>query len=220
MIDDVVDRLQRCIVEELSERGHEPGRPLKVAELYEDIVPYRAVRSRLEVELNADYEHALLRLLAGEGDLLRLDQEEVRQELARELLEPYPTVGVFRKFSTSDVWVRLAAPPVSPGVGLDGAPKGEAPAPATRDETPAPAPSASRPPVQAPAPSASRPPVQARAEDSTCCAFCDERLPATPDARFCPFCGRDQMLRPCPRCDGTLEPGWRYCVRCGGAAGE
>jgi hypothetical protein len=218
MIDEVVDRLQRCIVEELSERGHEPDRPVTVAELYEDIVPYRAVRSRLEVELNADYEHALLRLLAGEGDLLRLDQEDVRQELARELLEPYPTVGIFRKFSTSDVWVRLTAPPVSPGVRPDDAPMGEAPEPAPRDETPTPVPAP--PAAPAPDPSADRPPVQDRAADAARCAFCDGALPTTPDARFCPFCGRDQRLRPCPQCDGTLEPGWRYCVRCGGAAGD
>lgn len=105
MTDEVVTRLYRCLVEELDRRGHPEGRPLKVSDLYQDLVPYRAVRSSLGVELNADYEHALLRLLSGERELLRLEPAQARDELRREVDAPYPFVGLFRKFSASNVWV-------------------------------------------------------------------------------------------------------------------
>lgn len=105
MTDEVVTRLYRCLAEELRTRGHPPDQPIKVSELYQDLVPYRAVRSALGVELNADYEHALLRLLSGERDLLRLEPQQARDELRREVEASYPFVGLFRKFSASDVWV-------------------------------------------------------------------------------------------------------------------
>ncbi len=47
------------------------------------------------------------------------------------------------------------------------------------------------------------------------CAFCHAALPLDRPVRYCPFCGVDQQLRPCPRCGEILEPGWRYCVSCG-----
>ena len=75
MTDEFVIRLYRALVEELRRRGHDEDRPLQVSELYRDVIPYRAVRSALGVALNADYEDALLRLLAGERDLLRLEPD-------------------------------------------------------------------------------------------------------------------------------------------------
>jgi hypothetical protein len=289
MIDDVVDRLHHCIVAELRERGHEQERPLKVLDLYEEIVPYSAVRARLDVELNADYEHALLRLLAGEGGLLRLGQEEARQELEREVREPYPAVGIFRKFAGSEVWVRLQdAPPHPERPAQDAMPAAEAPpseaspleAPPSSDalassearpssgasalevqpssEAPpsgaspleaqpsseAP-PSSGASPLEAPpgplhstdsspvheepapdprdrtpGPATDRTPANAATTDASRCAFCDGDLPVAREVRFCPFCGRDKRLRPCPRCDEVLEPDWRYCIRCGHDAAE
>lgn len=129
MTDEVVTRLYRCLAEELRNRGHSPEDPIKVSELYQDLVPYRAVRSALGVELNADYEHALLRLLSGERDLLRLEPQQARDELRREVEASYPFVGLFRKFSASDVWVSPAeglAPEGSPDPGSSDAEPTEA----------------------------------------------------------------------------------------------
>ncbi len=106
MTDEVVTRLHRAIVEALRQRGSPEG-PVKVADLYQELVPYRAVRSTLGVELNADYEHALLRLLAGERGLLRLEPEAARAELRKEAAQPHPSVGLYRKFAGSDVWITL-----------------------------------------------------------------------------------------------------------------
>ena len=53
------------------------------------------------------------------------------------------------------------------------------------------------------------------AEAGADCAVCGDGLPAGRRVRFCPHCGGDQRLRPCPRCEAVLEREWRYCIRCG-----
>ncbi|HKJ91847.1 MAG TPA: hypothetical protein VJ957_01710, partial [Longimicrobiales bacterium] len=120
MNDPVVTRLHGCLVDAIRRGGREPtAGPFKVSEIYQDLVPYREVRATLGVELNADYEHALLRLLAGEGGLLRLEPESAREELRREVESPYPFVGMYRKFSASDVWITAEpadAPAAAPSV--------------------------------------------------------------------------------------------------------
>lgn len=258
MNDEVVTRLYRCLVEELRSRGHDEDHPVKVSELYQAIIPYRTVRAALGVELNADYEHALLRLLAGERDLLRLEPEQAREELRREVDAPYPFVGLFRKFSASSVWVSMGKLTERPAPAPGSAPRQEPPvapsasaAPAVTATSPAPPPPP-RAPIEA-TPLATPPariaaeaeevgpvgrrggPVPARApaavqihreqpsEDPTDrlthagsdCVFCGEDLPTGRRIRFCPHCGGDQRLRPCPRCDAVLEREWRYCISCG-----
>lgn len=254
MTDEVVTRLYRALVEELHRRGHPEGQPVKVSELYQDLVPYRAVRSALGVELNADYEHALLRLLAGERGLLRLEPAEAREELRREVDAPYPFVGLFRKFSASNVWVTL--PDRKPGAEPEAEAEVPEPTPSVDEPTapvaesapgasPSPSPPADAPrqdtgpdPAESPGPrlaaqadrsrgsaAAERAPVHIHQEAGDAaermlhagrpCAFCAESLPAGRRVRFCPHCGGDQRLRPCPRCDAVLEREWRYCISCG-----
>ncbi len=288
MTDEVVTRLYRALVEELRRRGHQEGRPLKVSELYQSLVPYRTVRSTLGVELNADYEHALLRLLAGERGLLRLEPEQAREELRREVSAPYPFVGLFRKFSASDVWVQLpeqapTAEPVSepvsesesesepeteatPASAAAPAPEPEAepepqpasprheqarpvsePAvrpsgePAQRAQPPAAVPDAAgerlvaeaepvrvrggggasaapaRVPMTLHQPAPEQPASERLTHAGVACAFCSEDLPSGRRVRFCPHCGGDQRLQPCPRCEAVLEREWRYCISCGHA---
>jgi hypothetical protein len=219
MTDDVVARLHHCLVDELRKRGHPPGQPLKVSELYQEIIPYRTVRTRLQVELNADYEHALLRLLAGEGGVLRLEPEEARSELRSEAAEPYPYVGLFRKFSASDVWVdvdagatyeAMPAPEPEPPIIQDPAPEPIAPPEPTEPSEPEPV-----EPVQLHFPPPLPPPADPLPQGRASCIFCEASLPVGRRVRFCPFCGADQRLRPCPRCDAVLELGWHYCISCG-----
>jgi hypothetical protein len=50
------------------------------------------------------------------------------------------------------------------------------------------------------------------------CVFCDSRMPSGRRARFCPFCGGDQTMKPCPTCGEALEAGWIFCIACGGPA--
>lgn len=216
MTDDVVVRLYRALVQELRRRDHPEGEPIQVADLYERIVPYRAVRSRLGVELSADYEDALLRLLAGERGLVRLEPDDARDELRREVATPYPTVGLFRKFSASTVWVTM------PESDLDGEPEDAAglqggPRPA-RDDRSATTQGAGRP-DQDPGPLAGSvgpsERIESRPEPLPTCVFCGRALPQGRSVRFCPHCGEDQTSRPCPACGGALQEEWRFCAHCG-----
>lgn len=230
MTDEVVTRLYRCLAQELRARGHSADDALKVSDIYEELVPYQAVRTALGVDLNADYEHALLRLLAGERGLLRLESEEARDELRSEAEAPYPFVGLFRKFAACDVRVAPLAE--------DGA--ADADGTRANDTVPTPAPRRDQPgsgpdgvplrvgrrggPMPARSPAAVHivrdadqegDPVERLTHAGVDCIFCEEPLPAGRRVRFCPHCGGDQRLRPCPRCEAVLERGWRYCISCG-----
>jgi hypothetical protein len=109
-MDQLVEQLHTCLADAMSQVRSDPfTSPVSVAEIYQDLVPYRSVRSRLGFEMNADYEHTLLRMLAGERDLARLEPTEAREELRAELDTPNPNVGLFRKFAACDVWIAAPA---------------------------------------------------------------------------------------------------------------
>jgi len=235
-MDDVVSRLHRALVAALHERGHSPAeRPVTVAEIYQELVPYRAVRDYLGVELNADYEHALLRLLAGEGDRVRLEPVTAREELRAELEAPDPYVGIYRKFAACDAWVvdlgEDDAPVATARMDVDAigaaATSGTPPAapPARPRVEDAHAAVAGRgagvsadtvPGAAGAAPGIGADPGAARSgATGVACAFCKETLPQDRTVRFCPFCGMDQRRRPCAGCGEVLEPAWRFCIACG-----
>jgi membrane protease subunit (stomatin/prohibitin family) len=60
----------------------------------------------------------------------------------------------------------------------------------------------------------SGPPSAAAPTARTQCSDCTNMIPA--DARFCPFCGHQQVvLLQCANCAKNLTPGARFCSRCG-----
>lgn len=235
-MDPITTNLYRALVEALQARGTAtPDQPVTVAEIYQELIPYRGVRETLGFELNADYEHALLRLLAGESGLLRLEPSSARDELRQELESPNPYVGLYRKFAACDVWVSFESSAQS--AVSHGEPGGHiAPAPeATEATLSVPAPKAVPVPESVPAPTAtplshSEPvsvPVPTAADQATdeaeesapaSCPFCHEIMPVGRVARYCPQCGGDQRSRPCERCGEVLDYAWRYCISCGAAA--
>lgn len=233
-------RFHRALVEEiLRTRPSYLREPFTVAEIYQNLVPYRTHRDRIGVEMNGDYEDALLRLLAGEGEYLVLESELARGQIANELLSPNPNTGLFREFAAVDVRLNplrmprdLPDPVRGPAVGPDLAaspPMREPPfvppvaAPPQQHAGPASMPGVQTPAAPTPIPGTPAAPAgEAKAERSapTACAWCREALPRRAILNYCPFCGADLHTHPCATCGEELEVGWRFCVACGTPVGD
>jgi hypothetical protein len=100
----LVARLHEALVDEIRvRRPASLGAPFTVAEIYQELVPYRTHRDAIGAAMNGDYEHALLRLLAGEGGYVILDSEPARKRLEEELASPNPNTGIFREYAALDV---------------------------------------------------------------------------------------------------------------------
>lgn len=103
---EAVDRLYHSLADALRRSRVEPfSSPVTVAEIYQELVPYRQVREELGFGMNADYEHALLCLLAGDGDHVRLEPDSARNAIAKELKTPNPNVSIYREYAGCDAWV-------------------------------------------------------------------------------------------------------------------
>lgn len=211
-----VGRLFRGLVEVLAER--DPGRlqaAFQVAELYQQIIPYRAHRARLGFDTNQDYEAAVLGLLAGVGDFATVEPVEAQESLAAEAAFPNPNPGLFREFAGA----RVRLNPARVRELLD---RAAAYAPPEPEPESAPAPAradADRPPVfllerdrQPPAEAGAG---RAPAVDPGRCRACGKALPGNRAVVFCPWCGRAVGVPTCTRCGDELEAGWRFCPRCG-----
>jgi len=234
-MDVYVERLHAALTDALRRSRSRPfDEPVTVAEIHQDLVPYRAVRSAIGFEMNADYEHALSQLLSGVDGLAHLEPEAAAAEMREELATPNPNVGIFRKFAECRVWIvptadengttevagaamtRAAALTVEPDRS---APGGDRPGRASRH------PSESDPTPDPPSPlrasHAAAPALRATTGPRTTvrCGFCEAKLPAGRNVRFCPECGGDQLRNSCVSCGESLESGWRYCVSCGAAQG-
>jgi hypothetical protein len=106
---DALDRTFRHLVQTIQARY--PAyltQSFEVAELYQNILPYRHHRRDLGLETNQEYEQVLLQLLSGARDYLVVS-DAMRERLARELASPNPDPGVFREFSTSHIALAPAA---------------------------------------------------------------------------------------------------------------
>lgn len=52
-------------------------------------------------------------------------------------------------------------------------------------------------------------------KDRPGCRSCEGSLPDIEGARYCPACGKDQVIPTCSGCDAELGEDWRYCALCG-----
>lgn len=230
---DVVARFHQVLVEEI--RAHRPDYltgPFTVAEIYQNLVPYGSHRDRIGVEMNGDYEDALLRLLAGEGGYVALDSEAALRELREELETSNPNTGLYREFAAVDVRLVHSDAEGDEAPELDlagGGPEGTAAAAAAdaeaaeESDTGWGAPAAESGDGEAAGDDESPLADLAGADDADAgadagpqaCRWCRAELPDRANVNFCPFCGTDVRLVPCPTCGEELEPGWRFCAACG-----
>ena len=207
---DALDRLYRRVADVLL---RQPDAQVTVGDLYQNLAPYRLVRAELGFTELAEYEHALLRLLAGERDYVIVERPEVQEELQRELRAPNPILGVYRDYAAVGVYLNPFAP----------VPTAEpARAPALNGDVTQPPPERKK--VQAPPPASSEgeaaPTTAAAAGARRPCPGCRKALPSGREVRFCPFCGKCLAPVPCPECSAMVEPDWKFCVSCGFPRGE
>lgn len=195
--------------------------PFTVAEIYQDLVPYRSHRDAIGVEMNGDYEDALLRLLAGEGDFLILESGVARRALREELQHSNPNTGLFRDFAAVDVRLNpekvdavvdadeyrpVSGAPVEIPTGVSHTFEFESTEVDPEDEV-------MDEPEKTAADEVETPAVEGSAAES--CQWCAETLPGRSVLNFCPHCGGNLMLKPCTECGEELEAGWGFCPACG-----
>ena len=270
---EILTRFHRALTREIHARNpdHISG-PFTVAEIYQNLVPYRTHRDELGVEMNADYEHALLRLLAGEGDFLSIESRTARKEIREELDTPNPNTGLYRDFAAADVRLNPERLDVAfldeiAKEAADGAPEESAVDPADEkrmeedmdegviegdageaDVAEGEYESLEVEPIGASLASSQDGDEELASEEVTVevsgdvegsefeeeptlepeeggvevdlppfenCPWCREELPEQARVRFCPFCGSNVQLVPCPACGEELKLNWRFCIACG-----
>ncbi len=263
---EILNRFHRALVRELLARNPDHVHaPFTVAEIYQNLVPYRTHRDELGVEMNADYEHALLRLLAGEGDFLSIESKTAQKEIQEELDSPNPNTGLYRDFAAADVRLNpdildlafldeiateaaareaekspdedkpmeeaMDEDVVEGGIGEEEVAEGDygklevEPIGASlagegelaSDEVPIEV-SGDTEGLEVEA----EPTIDLGREGEEPdlppfknCPWCREELPQQPRVRFCPFCGSNVRLVPCPACGEELRLNWRFCIACG-----
>lgn len=224
----VLARFHSALLEEiLARRPEYLHAPFTVAEIYQNLVPYGTHRDRIGVEMNGDYEDALLRLLAGEGGFLFLESAPALRALREELASSNPNTGLYREYAAVDVRLNPAFLAGGRGVhaGAGGAPADPSSEPVSMEDLAPESPAAAAPPpprraapVDAALPrGAAQPPVPRPAPET--CRWCRAELPARATLNFCPFCGTDVHVVPCPECGEELDPEWRFCISCGAEVG-
>lgn len=175
-----------------------PDDPLAVAELHKRLLPYHTCRDSLGYATKAEYDVALLRLLADESRVA-VTEPALREAVRAEIRQPEPGLAFLHRFAASEIRLKEAPPRREPG-GTDGAAEEDEGASALRAAgafTPESATSA------------------AGAGDAGRCRECAASLPAVEGVRYCPSCGADQVAPTCAACGVEIEAGWRYCAFCG-----
>lgn len=214
-----MDRMFQVLVNTMTSTAPDRlTRPFEVADLYQNILPYRIYRRELGLETNQDYELTLMELLSGAGDYL-IVEDRMADVLRRELASPNPDPASFRQFASSQVSINPDAL-ARIAQGADGrrqAPSGGATqvrAPQAAASVPTGAISAVAPtPTEAPPATVGRPAITASPGET--CRFCGGGLPEGRPITYCPHCGQDQTILHCDACGTELEVGWKFCTTCG-----
>lgn len=167
-----------------------PGDTVGVAELHKRLLPYHTCRDSLGYATKAEYDVALLRLLADEGRVA-VSEPALREAVRAEIRQPEPGLAFLHRFAASEVRVKAA--------------------PELADAGTAEAPDAARGAPGAAAAASARPAAATAAD----CRRCATPLPPVEGVRFCPACGADQLAPTCAECGAEIVEGWRYCAFCG-----
>lgn len=207
-----VERLFDLIVKTFASSGVDRlAEPISVADLMRTVAPYRLVRKPLGITTAEDYEHLILRLVAGEGGFAATAPPESLARFRAEALLDHPDLHVLRQEAAAVV--ALSRPDIESAIG-GRKERGFAPPTAgSATASPLPAPEHDVPSLAAAAP---EPAWETEAPNERC-SFCGGSLPSGRIVNFCPHCGQQLAELRCPRCHCDVEYGWRHCVGCGTA---
>ncbi len=229
-----LEALFRQLVREIAAREPERlHRPMTIGEVTQTYLPYRVARRTLDLHAADEYETLLVRLFAGEGNMVHLADASVRERFVQQAAAPLPDLDILRREADTrfQFWTEALAYALGPG-DRSYAPPEEEPGDTSPDEPAA-------PPAGAPAaddlggeefddepfgipiaagvaeslPHDARFPVASAEGDR--CGYCGGLLPAGREVNFCPHCGQSQTGARCPECRNDVEEGWRHCVTCG-----
>jgi hypothetical protein len=164
--------------------------PLGVAELHKRLLPYHTCRDSLGYATKAEYDVALLRLLADEGRVA-VSEPALREAVRSEIRQPEPGLAFLHRFAASEIRVKDAPGTHAGQVAVAG--YGGAMG----------------------APAAPEPSTAGAAGAGSPCRRCAAPLPPVEGVRFCPACGADQIAPTCTDCGAEIVEGWRYCAFCG-----
>lgn len=197
-----LEALTAALLAQWHEHGGTGGGPIGVSDLLDRVMPYRVARRVLEVDASEDYEALVLRLLAEEDDLVRVEPVDAADVARATVASRLPDLDVLQLLRSATVTVtdRTAAR------------LRQAAAQVARQRAER-LPLATDPPAHdamsaAPAHAAE---TVAAAE----CWSCSQELPAGRAAKFCPYCGADQRDPACPSCGAAVEREWQHCPDCG-----
>lgn len=204
-----LERLTAAVAAQWRADGGADGEPIAVSALLDRVLPYRVARRLLGIDVSEDYEALVLRLLAEEEGLVRVDPADASELAKATTATRIPDLGVLQLLRGASITLtRHAMAQVD-----------QLPSTPEVKETSWGAPDPQAEPVQpaaVPAPGASiRQPVASGPKTATRCWSCSESLPAGREMKFCPFCGADQRQPTCSACGALAERGWKHCPDCG-----
>lgn len=233
--DRTVGLLARLLLRRLREREAAPEAGLTVGELHRELLPYPRCREAAGLASKAEYDLAMLELLA-EPALLSAEDPELVEAVEEERASMEPELGLLEAFS--EVTLRpgpaLEVRAATSGPDPEAAPAGPDSSAGARaadrggaDARSSDRPGADRPGAGRPGGGEARPgsgaastaDADAAGRGRGTCRHCGHELPEREGARYCPWCGADQRSPQCGDCGEPLEAGWRYCPSCGREAG-
>lgn len=91
-----------------------PGAPVGVAELHKRLLPYHMCRDSLGYATKAEYDVALLRLLADERHV-SVSEPALREAVRSEIRQPEPGLAFLHRFAASEIRLRDVAVPEPAG---------------------------------------------------------------------------------------------------------
>jgi hypothetical protein len=221
---DQLDRMFNRLVQNIrTSFPHLLDRPFEVAQLYQQILPYRLNRQELQLESIDEYELTLMQLLSGERGYLGGDSD-MQSALRTELRSPNPDLGAYRAWATATVAlepaavraleIKVAVP--SPALAVTTAPTSPtAPLAWTARATDPVA--VGRPSVALSNGVAAKSLLERESlvGRGLPCRHCSAALPEGREVTFCPYCGQNLRTKYCPACSTELELDWRFCIVCG-----